>query len=67
MLELSSGHAAVVGSVGHMVSGFWRMTGFGGVSRIMSLQLEFGGVGVGGSPGREAIESRGKGREQDSM
>lgn len=66
MLEPSSGHAAVVGSIGHMVSGFRRVIGDRGWNSFESSQLVFGGVGVGGSRGGEATEGREKGRQQDS-
>jgi len=49
-----------------MVSGFRIMIGDRGWNSFESSQLVFGGMGVGGSPGGEATESREKGRELDS-
>lgn len=51
--------AVIVGSVGHMTSGFRRAFRVGVGSRVMSSQLVFGGMGADGSLSREATERKG--------
>ena len=58
MGETSLGCAVIVGSVGHMASGFRRTIRVGVGSRVVSSQLVFGGTGADGSLSREATERK---------